>query len=135
MSKVWAVAAAVAATLVLVGGCGFADSSTQPGAGAGLGTSTGAVTTPVETSPEPTVLRSLDYTLYTHCGIHFASFDGRVWTTAPRSDGSGNPPAGWGNPVQAGRVDILSEHSAVFTAPGLPPLVFHPTDAQPPMCD
>ncbi len=130
MSKVLAMAAAVVAAQVLVG-CG--GSSAEPGVGAGAGTSRG--TTPVETSPEPKVLRSFDYTLYTHCGIRFAQFDGRVWATIPLSDGSGNPPEGWGNPGQPGTVDVMSERRALFTAPGLPPLVFHPTDAQPPMCD
>jgi len=42
---------------------------------------------------------SVSYTLYTHCGIRFAKIGGR-WFEAdrPLSDGSGNPPPGWGNP-------------------------------------
>lgn len=132
MSKMWALAVgAVAGQLVIVG-CG--NSSGDPGGEVRPNSSRGTVTTSVEQSPEPTPLRSFPYTLYTHCGIRFASFDGRVWATAPLSDGNGNPPAGWGNPGQAGWVDIMSERSAVFTASGLPPLTFHPTNEPLPLC-
>ncbi len=132
MSKIWALAVGAVAVQLVIVGCG--NSSGDPGGGTLPGTSTGTATTQPP-SPEPTALTSFRYTLYTHCGIHFASFDGRVWATTPLSDGSANPPAGWGNPGQPGQVDILTKGKAVFTAPGLPPLVFHPTSEQPPMCD
>jgi hypothetical protein len=36
-------------------------------------------------------------TLRTHCGVLSASVDGKLWLAAPPlSDGSGNPPPGWG---------------------------------------
>jgi len=58
---------------------------------------------------------SVSYTLYTHCGIRFAKIGGR-WFEAdrPLSDGSGNPPPGWGNPSQPGSITMLSASVAEF---------------------
>jgi hypothetical protein len=58
---------------------------------------------------------SVSYTLYTHCGIRFAKIGGR-WFEAdrPLSDGSGNPPPGWGNPSQPGTIRMLSASVAEF---------------------
>ena len=58
---------------------------------------------------------SVSYTLYTHCGLRFAKIGGR-WFEAdrPLSDGSGNPPAGWGNPSQPGTIRMLSASVAEF---------------------
>ena len=58
---------------------------------------------------------SASYTLYTHCGIRFAKIGGR-WFEAdrPLSDGSGNPPPGWGNPSQPGTIKMLSASVAEF---------------------
>jgi hypothetical protein len=55
------------------------------------------------------------YTLYTHCGIDNAKIGGR-WFEAdhPLSDGSGNPPPGWGNPFQPGTIRMLSATVAEF---------------------
>ena len=55
------------------------------------------------------------YTLYTHCGIYAAKIGGR-WFVAdhPLSDGSGNPPPGWGNPDQPGTIRMLSATAAEF---------------------
>jgi hypothetical protein len=53
----------------------------------------------------------------THCGIRDAWFDGRLWLAKPRlSDGSGNPPAGWGNPWQRGTIRLMTRSRAVFHA-------------------
>ena len=58
---------------------------------------------------------SVSYTLYTHCGIRFAKIGGR-WFEAdrPLSDGSGNPPPGWGNPSLPGSIRMLSASVAEF---------------------
>lgn len=57
------------------------------------------------------------YVLRTHCGIHDAYFDGRLWRARPRlSDGSGNPPPGWTNPEQLGTMRRLGPTLAVFEA-------------------
>ena len=55
------------------------------------------------------------YTLYTHCGTYAATIGGR-WFVAdhPLSDGSGNPPPGWGNPDQPGTIRMLSATAAEF---------------------
>ena len=55
------------------------------------------------------------YLLYTHCGIDEARIGNRYFEALhPLSDGSGNPPTGWGNPYQKGTVTLLSPAKAVF---------------------
>jgi hypothetical protein len=62
------------------------------------------------------VAKSSPYNLYTHCGIDEARIGDRYFeATRPLSDGSGNPPAGWGNPYQAGMMTQVSAAEAVFT--------------------
>ena len=59
---------------------------------------------------------SSPYALYTHCGIDEANINGRWYQASqPLSDGSGNPPAGWGNPSQQGVITFTSPTEVVFT--------------------
>ena len=56
-----------------------------------------------------------DYVLYTHCGIRWAVFDGRLWVAEPPlTDGSGNPPPGWGNPMASGVMRLQASGAAEF---------------------
>jgi hypothetical protein len=58
------------------------------------------------------------YRLYTHCGVKWAKIAGTFWrATRPLSDGSGNPPAGWGDPYQLGRLVILGRRTVRFDSP------------------
>ncbi|MGZ6616382.1 MAG: hypothetical protein ACXVFQ_18365 [Solirubrobacteraceae bacterium] len=58
------------------------------------------------------------YQLLTHCGITWARIRGTFWKAdRPLSDGHGNPPAGWGNPYQAGTLRFTSVRTAIFTSP------------------
>jgi hypothetical protein len=58
------------------------------------------------------------YRLYTHCGIDWAKIGGTFWRAEhPLSDGSGNPPAGWGNPFQSGMLVFISPTRARFVSP------------------
>jgi hypothetical protein len=58
------------------------------------------------------------YRLYTHCGIVWARIDSTFWRAdPPLSDGSGNPPAGWGNPYQDGTLVRISPTTARFDSP------------------
>ena len=60
-----------------------------------------------------------EYELYTHCGILSAEFDGREWdATPPLTDGSGNPPEGWGNPSDHGTMTLLADNVAEFKSDG-----------------
>ncbi|MFF5789664.1 hypothetical protein ACFY8P_32385 [Streptomyces sp. NPDC012693] len=60
--------------------------------------------------------RTIPFDLYTHCGIKEAWISSRYFEAeAPLSDGSGNPPEGWDNPVQRGTMTLISETEAVFT--------------------
>jgi hypothetical protein len=55
--------------------------------------------------------------LYTHCGLNGpgTDFDGSFWTSAgPGDDGSGNPPAGFGNPFDIGTMTLISANVAEF---------------------
>ncbi|MFJ6463599.1 hypothetical protein ACIQM0_21670 [Streptomyces sp. NPDC091387] len=60
--------------------------------------------------------RTIPFDLLTHCGIDEARI-GKTYFEAsiPLSDGSGNPPRGWGNPTQHGTMTMTSGTEAVFT--------------------
>ncbi|KOX21070.1 MULTISPECIES: hypothetical protein [unclassified Streptomyces] len=60
--------------------------------------------------------RAIPFELYTHCGIDEARIGSTYFEAeTPLSDGSGNPPEGWGNPVQRGTMTLKSATEAVFT--------------------
>jgi hypothetical protein len=62
--------------------------------------------------------RGKPYRLYTHCGIQWARIDGTFWQAIkPLSDGDGNPPPGWGNPYEEGKLTLTSHTTAEFTSP------------------
>ncbi|MFY9777926.1 MAG: hypothetical protein WAK28_25440 [Trebonia sp.] len=64
----------------------------------------------------PAAPKPVPYNLYTHCGIDYAQVGNRSYeATPPLSDGSGNPPPGWGNPYQPGILTVISPTQAVFT--------------------
>ena len=57
------------------------------------------------------------YSLYVHCGIRDAYFDGRQWMANPMlSDGSGNPPPGWTYDDSRGTMVLAKDDLAIFTA-------------------
>ncbi|MFN2470436.1 MAG: hypothetical protein ABR583_05500 [Gaiellaceae bacterium] len=77
-----------------------------------------------------------EFTLYTHCGIEYARFDGRWWLAdPPLDDGSHNPPRGWGNPSQPGTMELVAPDRAKFRAEELS-ATFRPAPAsyEPPGC-
>jgi hypothetical protein len=66
--------------------------------------------------PPTATAHSMKYDLYTHCGVDEARVNDTYYEAlTPLTDGSGNPPRGWDNPVQAGVMTITSTTSAVFT--------------------
>jgi|SRR5450631_1591893 hypothetical protein len=53
--------------------------------------------------------------LYTHCGVLSASINGHIFYAEPAlTDGSGNPPQGWGNPYDDGEMTLRSLTTADF---------------------
>ncbi len=103
----WAAAIAAVPLAAVLAGCGAASS---PAAPPSL-TTAAATTTATTTAPKPA-----PYDLYTHCGIDYARVGNRYYeATPPLSDGSGNPPPGWGNPYQPGILTVISPTQAVFT--------------------
>ena len=57
------------------------------------------------------------YSLYVHCGVRDAYFDGRHWMADPmQSDGSGNPPPGWTSEDSRGIMVLVTDDLAIFTA-------------------
>jgi hypothetical protein len=58
------------------------------------------------------------FRLYTHCGLNGPTgpdFDGSFWTSVgPGDDGSGNPPAGFGNPFDIGTMTLVSANVAEY---------------------
>ena len=71
-----------------------------------------------EASSAPATALVIDpYDLYTHCGIREAKIgDDYYVATPPLSDGSGNPPYGWGNPGQSGTMTVYDDGTARFSA-------------------
>lgn len=86
--------------------------------------------TDISPDPPAKVVRSFRFDLQTHCGIRYAAFAGRTWATPLLSDGSHNPPRGWENPFQPGRMYLLANDEAIFTSPGHRDLRFRPTQAE-----
>jgi hypothetical protein len=71
---------------------------------------------PTTAAARTTAPKPVPYDLYTHCGIDYAQVGNRYYeATPPLSDGSGNPPPGWGNPYQPGIMTVISPTQAVFT--------------------
>ncbi|MHB8489248.1 MAG: hypothetical protein ACYDCS_08510 [Candidatus Dormibacteria bacterium] len=61
---------------------------------------------------------SAPYDLYTHCGVLSASINGHIFYAEPAlTDGSGNPPRGWGNPYDGGEMTLRSVTTADFRDP------------------
>jgi hypothetical protein len=105
MHERWLRAVAIAAVplAAVLAGC---ESTPSPAAPPSPTTAAGRTT-----SPKP-----VPYNLYTHCGIDYAQVGNRYYeATPPLSDGSGNPPPGWGNPYQPGTMTVISPTQAVFT--------------------
>lgn len=82
----------------LISGCGKASPIAEP-------------TAPVQ----PTHVQTVAFDLYTHCGINDLKAYGRYFkhVDGSLSDGSGNPPDGWGNPYQHGTLSVSGD-IAVF---------------------
>jgi len=71
---------------------------------------------PTTAAARTSAAKPIPYNLYTHCGIDYALVGNRYYeATPPLSDGSGNPPPGWGNPYQPGIMTVISPTQAVFT--------------------
>ena len=57
------------------------------------------------------------YTLYTHCGIRSAYFGGRRWIADPILNvDSVSPPRGWSNPIEQGKMELVSQGIARFVS-------------------
>ncbi|HEY7261302.1 MAG TPA: hypothetical protein VH589_07440 [Trebonia sp.] len=96
--------AAVSLTALITAGC-------ASGSGSGIS----GVTAP-HASARTTAPKSVPYNLYTHCGIAYARVGNRYYqANVPLSDGSGNPPSGWGNPYQPGTLTFISPTRVIFT--------------------
>lgn len=68
----------------------------------------------------PPIGVEVDFFFYTHCGVESARIGGQWWHAKPPLYGEGgagvNPPAGWDNPYQKGRLVVESSKRAIFTA-------------------
>ncbi|MFZ2228055.1 MAG: hypothetical protein WA090_01345 [Candidatus Nanopelagicaceae bacterium] len=80
-------------------------------AGCSQETPIAAPTTPAQSHQ----IQGVTFDLYTHCGIRDLRAYGRYFkhVGGSLSDGSGNPPDGWGNPYQRGTLSVSGD-IAVF---------------------
>ncbi len=63
----------------------------------------------------------VEFWMYTHCGVEHARIGGKWWLAEPPlygDAGPAEPPEGWGNPYQKGRLVVFSPSRAVFSARG-----------------
>ena len=64
------------------------------------------------------------FQLYMHCGLDWplaVDFDGSFWDPigpGPASDGSGNPPGGYGNPFDQGTMTLISPTLSQYRSSG-----------------
>ena len=99
----WAAAIAAVPLAAVLAGCESTPSPAAP-------------PSPTTAAARTTAPKPVPYDLYTHCGIDYAQVGNRYYeATPPLSDGSGNPPPGWGNPYQPGIMTVISPTQAVFT--------------------
>lgn len=92
----------VVAVAVLVSACGPATKPASHGSGSHASSSSSAQ------SDRP-------FSLYTHCGVREARIGNTFYAADhPLDDGQGNPPPGWGNPYQKGRITLPTPSTAVF---------------------
>ena len=107
----WAPAVtAVALAALVTAACGSGASSGM------IGYSAPHSATATSTAPLKTAPKTVPYDLYTHCGIEYARVGNHYYkATTPLSDGSGNPPSGWGNPYQPGTLTLVTPTKAIFT--------------------
>ena len=67
--------------------------------------------------PGVDIVKDYPFTLYVHCGVRDARFDGRLWMANPMlSDGSGNPPPDWTSEDGAGFMMLVRDDLAIYTA-------------------
>jgi hypothetical protein len=69
---------------------------------------------PPPSGPGVVIGATYDYELYVHCGVEWARIDGGWWQTALLDDGNRNPPAGWGNPSDQGKLTIIDAATAQY---------------------
>lgn len=82
----------------------------------------------------PSSGESVEFFVYTHCGVESARIGGRWWHAAPPlyGEGVGSAPAGWGDPYQEGQLSVESSERAVFEAEGTQ-VVFVPSTTNEPV--
>jgi hypothetical protein len=64
---------------------------------------------------EPAIGVPYPVSVYTHCGLRHVEFDGSNWEiSGVLSDGSFNPPPGFGNPFDNGTVTLITYDRARY---------------------
>lgn len=69
----------------------------------------------------PEVGDSVEFYLYTHCGVESLRLGGRWWHAVEPlygNNGPGDSPEGWGDPYEKGRLVLESEERVTFEAEG-----------------
>lgn len=69
----------------------------------------------------PPLGESVEFFLYTHCGVESLRLNGRWWHAVPPlygEDGVGSSPERWGDPYEKGQLTLHSRQRATFEAEG-----------------
>jgi hypothetical protein len=94
----------LAAALSVVAACGPDDTSLETGETA-------------SSQSAPLVGESVEFFMYTHCGVESLRLDGRWWQAVEPVygvDGPGSPPEGWGDPYEKGELTLHSDQHVTF---------------------
>ena len=105
----------IAATVALMLLTGCAGTSSSP--------SVLTATQPSLSAKQHTLVvgETVDFRMYTHCGVQSTRINGRVWNAMDPLYSSPDrlgPPPGWGDPEQDGRLTLEASDRAVFAAVG-----------------
>jgi hypothetical protein len=87
----------------------------RPPGGAEFDAAAGLAWRPYLRTDAASVPADQPFELYTHCGVTGAMIGGWWWEVTPAlTDGSGNPPTGWGNPGQHGQLHFVDDDTVIF---------------------
>ena len=65
-----------------------------------------------QSAPAPPALQTVQYRMYTHCGVLYADFNGtRYYADPPVRDGN------WNNPYDDGTLSVVDASTVEFTDP------------------
>ena len=119
--------------VVLTGGCTSAGNETSETATTETPASTPFSNAPSDAPSNGATSGGKQCEVYTHCGVENTRIQGVWWHAKPPlyNKHQNGPPMGWGDPLQAGVLTMVSDDRAVFEALGQEVVFVPAPDNQP----